>query len=1508
MLMYQYLKPFLPNSTRKKILLALALGLIGLLTLLKPTSGVYALAAADATDSCDLEIEIIAAPYAVVDSNMPGVQGPQVAMLGAKVTNRSASALTNLAVHLGDGVTPGKFPTSNGGSLALQTNQPATQHVMQLAAGQTETYYWAVTYPPTMNIGYAYTMWATTNGGCKSSKNSQIKTARQISASANKILPTGSLVVVSPNVVTPGTLVTVKIIGFTLGTVGQGLNSNYDAWLQPVGNPDFDPSCMRFAHSNVKLHSISSTVFEDQLYFTNLKNYRQDPRDYVEYKFVALRSCNTNIQPYQEAASGTQEKYNDDYAATFSRINVLCSSVTGLNLNLTADKSSAVVGDKVRFQAAAATTSGKFGVPGNGAPAVVVASIPANSSYVSGSALSSLLTTVEYSTNGGQSWLATAPATPTSVTHLRWILYEPVSTLTQNFTYDVVVNTATNQCLTSNATLGLIDAQPLRNASAEVNCAPTPTPTPVPTATPRPDSGVQSGGSGGLESGPLPGEPSAFTGGVGSDGANAAAADAASLRWHKARLLNTMQIRLEDFIPNQGPAGTTPKAAVPVDVLAVTNAPDAKAVDFVDGAGKIQAVALGILSVGGPYEHDYGVCNRYKEYVFEAIEPLQLTVPNQQSGWFWHSHAVKDETLSEEALFFHIFVDEANKQFHIDSRWIQDDYPAQLDFAFDYVFNLQLWSNDLAKTQELLTGMLTKLGQIDNGAWQLVYHNQTKPTAANLFVKQTTYSADEVKLALWNRTGADQPVRFYGAWRSQSDRNTLQPFEYTLDLPTDQTDLNFVFPGLLDVTIYVESNGFTDKIYQGGGLWFAVKGAQNSAPTMMLGQCRQVNDIATIDLVLAGCAEVTTAPLGTNDQVGIGRTLNPNGRAVDVSPYKALRFWAKGDGTPVRVILETASVTNNDYYQTVFRPDSEWREYMLPLTQFTRSTERTALAGTDLKAVIWTNAEATGQPMNLAIDGVSFTNQELLTILQAPTDGAATTARAIQVETSDLSSVATVLAYYSLDHGVTFQSVPLTLASARQRNALFQGELPGAPLGTDVFYYLEATYTNGYVGRTPLDAPNSYYRYRIDDRPSLLVNDFAGPALQNRLSLSNGIFNDPTAGGRLLTYHQDHQLVLDYDVSADKQLAGYFTYLPALNLTNYTTLDLLIRGEQGGEQVRIGLRNNQDIEMFISVGDLLPGGITTEWQWVQVPLSSFAPLMDLTTIESMSFFFTNSDGAPKGRLFVQEIRFTTLAAALVIDNFDDLNLNANGQMMAYWTTAPNSTLTATTVAGDALKATGKALRLDYSVGANGYTIWNTTLKRPKVAANSMLTFWVKGAPQAVQPNIYLSSDSVRTKVALATYVTLSNHWQLVQIPLSAFATQGIDLNALTGLQVVFEHSQGSGSLWLDNIQLGTPGAPQAARRMLYLYNTEPQQLALHLPSGGVWQAVSDVPWLFFPEKGAGSATLSVTAVTWDLAPGLYMGSITVSTVDGQSESVTAQLRVTETAAPIQQIFLPLTAR
>lgn len=292
-------------------------------------------------------------------------------------------------------------------------------------------------------------------------------------------------------------------------------------------------------------------------------------------------------------------------------------------------------------------------------------------------------------------------------------------------------------------------------------------------------------------------------------------------------------------------------------------------------------------------------------------------------------------------------------------------------------------------------------------------------------------------------------MRLYGSWRSHLDRNTLIPFDYTLTLPGGESKLRISLPAVLDMTAYVEANGFTDKIYAGSGLWFPVDTTNSENVQMELGNCQALNPIDSSDSTLAGCAVVDTAVLSTTDQAGIARTLNPNGRVVDISPYKALRFWAKGDGSAIRIQLESEGIADQNYYQTVFTPDGTWRQYLIPLSQFTQRhvTQTVPFDGSAVKAVIWLNAEATGKAQHLEIDQVSFTNNGIFALSQSPSDGANTGAQTLAVSGADGLAVSAMTAYYSIDNGVNLcQHNPFHPSQPLGADAL-SGAVAGATIG-----------------------------------------------------------------------------------------------------------------------------------------------------------------------------------------------------------------------------------------------------------------------------------------------------------------------------------------------------------------------------------------------------------------------------------------------------------------------------
>ena len=160
----------------------------------------------------------------------------------------------------------------------------------------------------------------------------------EISAMANKIEPNGNpggqWFNTNSQVVQVGETITTNGILYRLGNINQGFDNNgdsvpdYNAWLQPFGNPTYDPTCFRLIETSGTLtvtrsagnpdliipfnHSLNIQNDDPILYFSDLPPDNTDVRGEVFYTFMALGGpCTIPISPYQEVASGfDNEKFN----------------------------------------------------------------------------------------------------------------------------------------------------------------------------------------------------------------------------------------------------------------------------------------------------------------------------------------------------------------------------------------------------------------------------------------------------------------------------------------------------------------------------------------------------------------------------------------------------------------------------------------------------------------------------------------------------------------------------------------------------------------------------------------------------------------------------------------------------------------------------------------------------------------------------------------------------------------------------------------------------------------------------------------------------------------------------------------------------------------------------------------------------------------------------------------------------------------------------------------------
>ncbi len=101
--------------------------------------------------------------------------------------------------------------------------------------------------------------------------------------------------------------------------------------------------------------------------------------------------------------------------------------------------------------------------------------------------------------------------------------------------------------------------------------------------------------------------------------------------------------------------------------------------------------------------------------------------------------------------------------------------------------------------------------------------------------------------------------------------------------------------------------------------------------------------------------------------------LNAPPRPVDLTQFKALEFWAKGDGKNYRVQLSKASVTDWSHPQHEFKPPSKWTKLSLPLAKFAQPSWgiKVSNVANDVNSIVF-GAMDGGQDYDLWIDDVQF--------------------------------------------------------------------------------------------------------------------------------------------------------------------------------------------------------------------------------------------------------------------------------------------------------------------------------------------------------------------------------------------------------------------------------------------------------------------------------------------------------------------------------------------------------
>lgn len=429
----------------------------------------------------ELTITSSTPPYAVYDHNKPAIQSPGVFAAQADVCNSGGTALTDVTVMIGDGTTPGTFPeTMFGGDnyqllmldeVVNSDVSDATRVLGNLADGECTTVYWQVVYPVTGNLtglNLGWTVWGTAQDQLDpempeertGSVADTVEIRSQISANANTMNPgTRTLTPSGPYAI--GQTSELCFTNIDFGLVGSGENGVNDFSMQPIGNLDFNPDLWQMVEATSSLVSNKASCsggtydYTNELYYSTINDGDWTPPEGQEacngnsqqvtgaycYTFVAIGNGSTVVRPYQQASSGTQQKFNGDYGAAGTDLTVVVNQGCSVNLAKTADKSNVLSGDTLTYTVNYTNLfAQEIGTPP--AALTITDAIPPNTTYQTGTATcpTGVLCTVYFSSDG----TTFSTIQPGTVTHLRFIMNESIAASgTGSARYSVTVNTNT---------------------------------------------------------------------------------------------------------------------------------------------------------------------------------------------------------------------------------------------------------------------------------------------------------------------------------------------------------------------------------------------------------------------------------------------------------------------------------------------------------------------------------------------------------------------------------------------------------------------------------------------------------------------------------------------------------------------------------------------------------------------------------------------------------------------------------------------------------------------------------------------------------------------------------------------------------------------------------------------------------------------------------------------------------------------------------------------------------
>lgn len=395
----------------------------------------------------------------------------------------------------------------------------------------------------------------------------------------------------------------------------------------------------------------------------------------------------------------------------------------------------------------------------------------------------------------------------------------------------------------------------------------------------------------------------------------------------------TASYGLNELFPRVGPLGSTPKETTPFDILGISNATSAFAVDYnINMAkGDVRVASIFATTTNPPYvyEHTKSICDRLIDAELQHLSHIEIN-----GKYYFASLLYKQaEDVTDYTVNFTVY--EKGGTFIVDSRWLIEDY--EVPSGVSNVYNFQVWASNFNSTMYLVMSIIDQFAS--RGIVQ--YKNDISLPPTSVYVQKGKYNhTGTIELVVRNNQEVSDNITILSKSRAvqgsgkieNSQSFSLQPGLNTIYLKT----------GIIsDANLYISSsNGFRDEVFVSGGAYTYLNGTATKVDEFVTNTFSTVAaaDLPSESLILSGGAKVKGK---LSDWVSMFRSLTANTAPYDLSDYNALKVTMRGYGK-VWLRLEQDGIRDFNFHAKQIVLDGSEQNLTIPFSEFKQAGSSTA--------------------------------------------------------------------------------------------------------------------------------------------------------------------------------------------------------------------------------------------------------------------------------------------------------------------------------------------------------------------------------------------------------------------------------------------------------------------------------------------------------------------------------------------------------------------------------------